>query len=76
MAKRSAALVRATQAVAGARKRATDLNKKGRTDRRGCRCIGNGTTTVKEVVVSCDVGWNQSLFDGIEGTFVRDRKVN
>ena len=69
MAKRSAAMVRATQALAGAGSAQRTTVRRERTDRRGCRCIGKGTTTIKEVVVSCDVGWNQSLFDGTERTF-------
>ena len=47
--------------------------RRERTDRGGCRCTGKGTTPIKEVVVSCDVGWNQSVFDGTERTFRRDR---
>ena len=35
MAKRSAALVRATQALAGARMRATDNRKKGKNEQKG-----------------------------------------
>ena len=45
-----------------------DTGRREGIDRWCCDGLGKDTTPIKEMVVSCDVGWNQSLFDGIERT--------